>query len=161
MAHWLKLDVNVVRLLTVLAAFFTGGTAVIVYLALWLLLPTAASTASDTGGVIQENLNDIGHRFRGFTGGAHPTSGPANPTHGAPGGNPQGQGQVPSNGGANGGARSQSRPSNMALVLIGIGALLLLLNFGVFSIFRVIHWGTLWPLLLIALGVIILSRRRW
>lgn len=33
------MDLNLVRTIAVLAAFVTGGTAILVYLALWMLLP--------------------------------------------------------------------------------------------------------------------------
>lgn len=39
LAEYFGLDVNLVRAIAVLAAFVTGGTAILVYLALWMLLP--------------------------------------------------------------------------------------------------------------------------
>ena len=39
LAEYFGLDVNLVRAGAVLAAFVTGGTAVLLYLALWMLLP--------------------------------------------------------------------------------------------------------------------------
>lgn len=39
LADYFDVDVNLVRAGVVLAAFVTGGTAVLVYLALWMLLP--------------------------------------------------------------------------------------------------------------------------
>ncbi|MEV4635170.1 PspC domain-containing protein [Rhodococcus coprophilus] len=39
LAEYFGVDVNLVRAIAVLAAFVTGGTAVLVYLALWMLLP--------------------------------------------------------------------------------------------------------------------------
>ncbi|MFD3812837.1 PspC domain-containing protein [Rhodococcus sp. NPDC058639] len=38
-AEYFDVDVNLVRAGAVLAAFVTGGTAVLLYLALWMLLP--------------------------------------------------------------------------------------------------------------------------
>ncbi|TQF74829.1 PspC domain-containing protein [Rhodococcus spelaei] len=38
-AEYFGVDANLVRAGAVLAAFATGGTAVLVYLALWMLLP--------------------------------------------------------------------------------------------------------------------------
>ncbi len=43
-----------------------------------------------------------------------------------------------------------------AMILIGIGVLWLLANFGVF---RFINWSLAWPMVLIALGVALLLRR--
>jgi len=39
LAEYFGLDVNLVRAGAVLAAFVTGGTTVLLYLALWMLLP--------------------------------------------------------------------------------------------------------------------------
>ncbi|MBM7459669.1 PspC domain-containing protein [Rhodococcus coprophilus] len=39
LAEYFGVDVNLVRAIAVLAAFVTGGTAILVYLALWMLLP--------------------------------------------------------------------------------------------------------------------------
>lgn len=39
LAEYFEVDVNLVRAIAVLAAFVTGGTAILVYLALWMLLP--------------------------------------------------------------------------------------------------------------------------
>lgn len=39
LAEYFGVDVNLVRAIAVLAAFVTGGTATLVYLALWMLLP--------------------------------------------------------------------------------------------------------------------------
>jgi phage shock protein C len=44
----------------------------------------------------------------------------------------------------------------LAVVLIGIGSLWLLANFGVFTF---IQWRFAWPLVLVALGVAMLARR--
>lgn len=38
-AEYFGVDVNLVRLLTVVATLFTGGTAALVYLAAWMLMP--------------------------------------------------------------------------------------------------------------------------
>ncbi len=43
-----------------------------------------------------------------------------------------------------------------AMILIGVGMVWLLANFGVF---RFINWSVVWPLVLIALGVALLLRR--
>ena len=43
-----------------------------------------------------------------------------------------------------------------AFVLIGVGVVWLLANFGVF---RFINWSVIWPLVLVAFGVALLARR--
>ncbi len=39
LADYFEVDANLVRAIAVLSAFVTGGTAILVYLALWMLLP--------------------------------------------------------------------------------------------------------------------------
>ncbi|MEE2035165.1 PspC domain-containing protein [Rhodococcus chondri] len=39
LGEYFDVDVNLVRAAAVLAAFVTGGTAILLYLALWMLLP--------------------------------------------------------------------------------------------------------------------------
>jgi phage shock protein C len=38
-AEYFSVDINLVRAAAVLAAFVTGGTAILVYLALWMIVP--------------------------------------------------------------------------------------------------------------------------
>jgi phage shock protein C len=38
-ADYFGIDVNIVRAATVVASFITGGTAILLYLALWMLIP--------------------------------------------------------------------------------------------------------------------------
>lgn len=164
LARYFNTDVNVIRLLMVLAAFFTGGAVVAVYLALWLLLPTVSSTSNDVGGIMQENLNEMAHRI-GFrsnnpNGGNTTTvagNGPnvsnvSNVSNGGPS-NAYNSGQAPQ-------ARTTSTPftpSIGAIILIALGGFLLLANFGVFHFFR---WNFFWPLLLVGLGVMLLMKKR-
>ncbi|MCR8691451.1 PspC domain-containing protein [Rhodococcus pyridinivorans] len=41
LAEYFNVDLNLVRAGAVLTAFVTGGTAVLLYLALWMLIPDA------------------------------------------------------------------------------------------------------------------------
>jgi phage shock protein PspC (stress-responsive transcriptional regulator) len=38
-ADYFSIDVNIVRAAAVVASFITGGTAILLYLALWILIP--------------------------------------------------------------------------------------------------------------------------
>jgi phage shock protein C len=154
-ARYFNIDVNVVRLLAVLGVFFTGGALIAVYLALWLLLPTVTTTSTDMGGIMQENLNEMAGRA-----GFRPNNNP-NASNGGnvPNGGNQGQpsaynaGQLP---GA--GATSTSfTPGMGAIILIVIGGMLLLGNFGILGFFK---WSFFWPLILVGLGVYLLTRKR-
>lgn len=152
LGNYFKIDPTLVRLAFIVLTFVTGGAFILVYLALWLLIPTAGSTATEPAKIVQENLNDLGAKVRGFTGSNPAGSGnPADPT--ANGGAQYNQPQPPQ--------ASVGAPPRVGIgpiVLIGLGIVLLLGNLGLFHTFA---WRMWWPLLLIGLGVIILSRRRY
>lgn len=167
LGNYFKVDPTIVRAAFVILTFITGGAFALVYVAMWLLVPTAGSTSTSPGEVMQENLSDIGSRVRNFTGGysSNVGNGPATtPTNGSPninGGN-GGNGGNGSNGAPNGTniAPFQSGATHRMgigpLFLIGLGLFFLFANTG---IFHVIRWGFWWPVLLIGLGAFMLMRR--
>jgi phage shock protein PspC (stress-responsive transcriptional regulator) len=150
LASYFGIDPNVVRLIFLVLTFVTGGGFAFVYMLLWLLIPGTASTATDVNQIVNENLSDMGAQIRSFTGARAGNGG--NGGVGQPnGGATAAQGQLPP-----AGAATQSRQSNPAVALIVIGIFFLLLNLGFFRFFA---WGVWWPLLLIGLGVMLVSRR--
>lgn len=157
--NYFGVDPILLRIGFVVATIFTGGAFIAAYLAMWLLIPTAGSTASETSQVVQENLNEMGEKVRGFTG----MGGAVSPAGGQP--NTVGNGGNGGNGAPNGNgaastqisASTQPRQGVGPMLLIVLGTVFLLANMGVF---RAIHWGLWWPLLLIGLGVIMVTRRR-
>ena len=157
LANYFKVDPTFIRLGFVAATFFTGGAFLLVYAAMWLLVPTVGSTASDAGAIVNENLNEIGDKMRGFVGSSGGNS--------TPNGNGSGNGSPTSTEAAYNqsqlppasGTVAHDRPHFNPKVLILIGGFFLLLNMGVF---RGFHMGFWWPVLLIGLGVMMLSRRR-
>ena len=162
---YFNIDPTIIRIIFLLLALFSGGGFVVVYLALWLLIPAAGSTATEANQVIQENVNEMGAKFRSFAGPRSTTgtrSAPngqatmtsnGNPVDGNPGGEPNmAQAQLP----PAGSATAQPRQGVSPQLLIWIGVFFLLVNLGVF---RGIHWGVWWPLLLVGLGVLMLTRR--
>src|SRR5690242_12367563 len=66
LGEYFRIDPTVVRIIFLLLALFTGGGFLVVYLALWLLLPGTGSQAVEANQVIQENLNEMGAKFRSF-----------------------------------------------------------------------------------------------
>ncbi|HVG00066.1 MAG TPA: DUF5668 domain-containing protein [Chloroflexia bacterium] len=95
----------------------------------------------------------MGAQLRSFTGtkatnGGNGGNGGVAQPNGGP--NPA-QGQLPPNA-----ASVQPRQANPAVALIAIGVFFLLLNLGFFRFFA---WGVWWPLLLVGLGVMMISRR--
>ncbi|HEY0072335.1 MAG TPA: PspC domain-containing protein [Chloroflexia bacterium] len=150
LASYLGIDPNAVRLIFLVLAFVTGGGFALVYMLLWLLIPGTASTAADVHQIVNENVNDIGAQLRSLTGtkaGTGGNGGVAQPNGGAN----VAQGQLPP-----AGATTQHRHGNPAVALIAIGVFFLLLNLGFFRFFA---WGVWWPLLLVGLGVMMISRR--
>ena len=144
LGNYFHIDPTIIRLVFLLLSLFTAGGFVVVYLIMWVLIPTAGSTASTPNEVMQENINEIGARVRGATSSMTNTSNP--------GAANSGQSQLSQGTGS----ASQVRPNNAAMWLIIIGAFFLLANFG---LFRAIHWGMWWPVLLIGLGVVLVARR--
>jgi phage shock protein C len=57
-AHRMGLDPNLVRLGFVLGTFLTHGALFFVYLGLWAVLPSSASTAATVGETVRENVNE-------------------------------------------------------------------------------------------------------
>jgi phage shock protein PspC (stress-responsive transcriptional regulator) len=160
LGNYFKVDPTLIRLGFAAATFFTGGAFLLVYGAMWLLIPTVGSSASDPGAVVNENLNEIGSKIRGFVGSS--------------GGNGSPNGSGNGNGSASQAAGSEAQYNQAQLaqgstttaqhrhgfnpkVLILVGGFFLLMNMG---LFRGFHMGFWWPVLLIGLGVIMLSRRR-
>jgi len=158
LGNYFNADPTLFRIAFLLLMLFSGGTFLLIYLLMWVLVPTAGSTAADSNQVIQENLDEIRARVRGF---AAPGTGngsggvSASPAQGNGGTEtPTGQAQSQL---APAGTTAQARQGANPMILIGIGLFFLLVNMG---FFRGIHWGMWWPVLLIGLGALMLSRRR-
>jgi len=180
LGNYFKLDPTIFRIIFVGATIFTGGSFILVYLALWLLLPTAASKASDVGGVVRENLDEIGSKLRGYTNsGNNSGSTSTNGQNGnaqqssTSGGAPttpvsdyktvqEAQAETPQTTGQNG----QKGHQHMGLLPI------LLIVFGIIFLLGSFHpmywagpkwgWGFFipWPLILIAVAFFVLKGRR-
>jgi phage shock protein PspC (stress-responsive transcriptional regulator) len=181
LANYFKTDPTIVRAAFVILTLLTGGAFIVPYLILWLLVPTAGSTATTPGGVVQENIDEVGAKLRGAwkvpTNG-NPGNGGNGPTGSAPGngnGTPgnsanfaasaetPGVAGSATNGGPGNGyaiqAQYRHRSGLLPLILIVFGVLVL---FGHTGFFHVVFWGGFWPLVLIGLGMFLLARRgRW
>jgi phage shock protein C len=166
LGNYFKVDPTIIRLVFVLGAIFTGGTLALVYLALWLFLPTATSTSSDLGGVVRENLDEMGSRLRGYTSGCAPsTQVKSTQTNGNPGGAPTTPvGDYQPGQGSQASQTSATHHHHMGvlpLVLIALGIFFLLGSFRPMYGSWGHGWGFPWPLLLIGLGFLVLKGRRY
>jgi phage shock protein PspC (stress-responsive transcriptional regulator) len=178
MAEFFDLDPSLVRLLWVAATVVSGGLAVAVYILAWIVLPRDDRPAGPPHDA-WHNWSEDFHRetdrlaeearraTRGWQGtdpDAPPTptssssatssaSTPAEPAAG-PSGEPdpwwQSERYVERHHGHHYPARSAG------VVLVVLGVLLLAANAGVFTW---IQWRTMWPLIFIGLGVILLGRQ--
>lgn len=179
LANYFKTDPTIVRAAFVILTILTGGAFIVPYLILWLLVPTAGSTATTPGGVVQENLDEMGAKLRsawkvpgnGNSGNGPSGSGPGNSGNSAnfaaSSGTPNAGTNVANGGPSNGGVgngyaiQTQGRPHYgiLPLVLIVVGVFVL---FGHIGFFHHAFWGGFWPLLMIGLGILFLIRRnRW
>lgn len=129
LGEYFNIDPNIIRLIFVLLTVF-GGSGLIIYLILWIILPSKSQTGSSNDH-FRENINEVKEKAREF---AHDIR------NGVKG-------------------QDSSKPQNRNLIAytaIFLGILFLLNNFG-FSTY--INLDRLWPVLLIILGLSIILRK--
>lgn len=120
---YLNVDPILFRVLFVLA-LIVGGSGLLVYVILWIVLPEGYITTAETENLNNETMNDTKNQESGFT----------------PGG---------------GSSKPQKNDGNLwgGLILITLG--------GIFLIDRFvprIDFGDLWPLILIVVGIILITK---
>lgn len=138
LAEYWNVDSTILRVGFVLFSFVTG-VGLLLYVILALLMPRAESTALSPGRVIGENVETIGQQaeeagqrlgeaVRDITG--------------------EGRSSVA-------GARGRVRSTQYAvgLILVAVGVFILFINFGAMWWF---NWARFWPLVLIAVGLLLL-----
>jgi phage shock protein PspC (stress-responsive transcriptional regulator) len=168
MAEYFDLDPSLVRLLWVAATIVTQGIAVAVYIILWILLPRGTQEGSasawhdwseefhsETQRLAEEArrvADDVrGHGWRAPEGGAASGKGAPESTTAAVE-EPWWRSEryvEPHRG-------HHRHSKSTGVILVALGVLLLAANAGVF---RWIDSRTMWPLILIGLGVILLGRQ--
>ncbi|HHX43540.1 MAG TPA: PspC domain-containing protein [Chloroflexi bacterium] len=132
---YLRIDPLILRILFVVLAM-VNGIGLFVYLVLWIVVPSSDAVQAQQDEMIRHNVNEIGARARAF--GQEARS--AFQSHRA-------QRQV---GGAD---HAEQRAIIGGAILIGLGLLILMSNFGL------LWWvslARLWPLVLIGVGLVIL-----
>ena len=158
LAQYFGVDVLLVRIVFVILALAPPGIGIVLYLVLWFLMEPPAGAPQSASRNIGERFRAMGNEIRedfrtGFSrsdatppGGA----GPPTPTPAEPGSTPPRGWWSPGYGG---------RPRGLwaGVILIVLGAYFLLSNIGVLSGFR---WDIFWPAVLIAIGLLVLVRRR-
>ena len=161
LASYFGVDALLVRIAFVILALLPPGVGigVILYLVLWFLMepPEGApsSATRNVGARIRAMGDELREDFRtGFRSRESATATPP-PTASTP---PSGGPMPPARGGWWGPAlRDRPRGLWAGIILVALGAYFLLVNTGVLSAFR---WDLFWPIVLIAIGLLFLVRRR-
>jgi len=139
LARYFDIDPTIVRIIAVLSIFL-NGMGILAYIILAIVVPLESSQATDPKDIVKENVEEIretasqlGHEIRSTF--------------------------VKEEGKLEETAKSRHRSFNiLGIILIAVGILFLLASFNLFWWLR---WTYLWPLVLIAIGLlIILSVRR-
>lgn len=115
-------DPTIIRLIFALLGIF-GGSGLLLYLVLWVVLPTQSSV-NNTSDPIRENMDEIKGRTKNLVASMKIENGNTNRHLGS-------------------------------IILIFLGLILILKNFGFYNI----DLGKLWPVFLILFGVLLLRRR--
>jgi phage shock protein PspC (stress-responsive transcriptional regulator) len=153
LAVYFGVDSLLVRVVFVILALVPPSIGILLYLVLWFLMeppqgPTTSATRS-LGERLRAMVDDIRQDFRsGFS---------RSEESGTPQSDPPPQGEREKFG--RWGSPHGNRPPGLwaGIILIVLGAYFLLTNLGVLANVR---WDLFWPAVLIALGLLLLLRRR-
>ena len=129
-ADYLQVDPTLVRVFFVIAGVMTAGIAFLGYLVLLILMPLPGRPAP----------------FTSSSGGTPPD--PADPEATTPTTTPAVAPSDP--------AATERRRATIGYFLIALGAIFLLSNLGTF---RFVRWDLVWPLVVVAAGVLLLAQR--
>jgi phage shock protein C len=144
-ARYFDIDPVVVRVVAIVLLVFTAGAAIIAYILAAIIVPLETSQTREPREVIKENVQEIKQTAQQF--GEDVRSTLSQPSSAA---------------GDAAGDRQRTR-NLLGIVLIVGGAILLLIIFlSSLRFFWWFNWGYLWPLILIALGLLVIfsARRR-
>jgi phage shock protein C len=156
LGEYFHLDPTLVRVVFVILALAPPGIGIILYLVLWFLMEPVGGVTSASrtmGDRFREMGHDMRREFRHSwwrsqsDPGSVPPASAGDPPTGAP--------RPPSPGGRWGGPRHGGGLWG-GVILIALGAYFLVANLGFLSGFR---WDLFWPVVLIAIGLLVLFRR--
>lgn len=174
LAEHFDVDPLLVRLIFVLLAFTPGGIPL--YLVLWIVMPAPGGAPVRAPADVGAGVRRMGVELRqagesAWTAFSGPDVKPpeagagSDPAGGVPpaGGGPSGPGEPPPGGpywGPGGGIyprwRARRRGVTGGVILVALGVYFLLSNLGLLDWWQ---WGVAWPLVLIAIGLLILVQR--
>lgn len=128
LGEYFNIDPTIIRILFVLITLF-GGSGILIYIILWLVIPSESSVYNLPADHIKENAKDMKNRAEKF---AHDIRISKDDNK-----------------------RVSSRPW-LGFVIVILGVLFLLSNFGYYDF---INLEKFWPAILIILGLVILMRK--
>lgn len=129
LGDYFDLDPNIIRVIFILLTVF-GGSGLLIYLILWIILPSKSQTTLN-GDHVRQNINEVKDKVHQFAHDLKFSSKRATDSN------------------------HTSQRSWLAIVVILLGLIFLFNNFGFGSL---IDLGRLWPLILVALGVSIILK---
>jgi phage shock protein C len=168
LAEYFRVDPLLVRVVFVILALTPPAVGIVLYFVLWFLMDPPAGTAAPAARNVTERLRAMGQEMkedfrRNFS--RSPAGNPATPPGtpepptplNASGGPPNPPPPPPPHPGWWEGYRGRPPGLWAGIILIVLGAYFLLVNIGLLSGFR---WDLFWPVVLIAIGLLVLVRRR-
>lgn len=142
LAKYFGIDSSLMRILVIVLTIATAGLGILVYVAMAFIVPLEGSTKTTPKEIVLENVEEAKTTAQGLGKDIKDTFA-----------GKKSESQETEN--------LQTRRRNIfGVILIVIGIFLLL---GVFGIFHWVSWAVLWPVVLIAIGLIIIlsvSRKR-
>ena len=134
LARYFGIDSTIVRLIFVLLVF-ANGLGVLAYIIMAIIVPLESSETTESKGTIKENVEEmketareLGHEIRSTFAGEGDKSEDVTKLR-------------------------RRRHNILGIILIVVGLLFLLASFDLFWWF---HWGNLWPVIVIAIGLLII-----
>ncbi len=138
LAKYFDMDPTIIRIIAVLL-IFAGGSGILAYIILAIVVPSEGSAAAEPKDTIQENLaemketaTELGREIQSTLSSKESESEEVTKTR-------------------------QRHHNTIGIILIVIGIFFLL---GSFRLFWWFNWGYLWPLILVAIGVLIIIGAR-
>jgi phage shock protein C len=129
---YLGADPLIVRIIFVTLAL-VNGIGLVAYLLLWLLVPEAEAEYPSQEEMVKHNTQEMGQRLRSLA--------------------QQAGERISGKSASPWGEQTQSQTLVIGLVILGLGLLMLLNNIGAL---RWLRFGTMWPILLIVAGIVLL-----
>lgn len=126
-ANYFEIDPNIIRLLFIVLAVF-GGSGILIYLLLWLLLPTDGSKTVEGKDTFKENVQQMKEAVQEFAK------------------------EIKKEAHHDEGEKKGKSQQSLGIILVVVGLIFLLTNLGLLDFYVM---QKLWPVLLIFLGILV------